>query len=228
MQNEWAEVFIKDLDWTIVVQIIVRTFIMFLLVITFLRLSGKKGIRQLSLFEVAIIISLGSAAGDPMFSKDAAILPSLIVIITVLVFYRVIIWLTSKSEKIESMLEGDPIYIIEDGEFILTDDKDAQYAKDEFFAEMRQQNIEHLGQIKTAILETNGTISFFYYPEEEVRYGLPVMPKLYIQKVRTIPNNKPYACSYCGRVIEAIHSVEACTKCHKSEWVAAINTLRIT
>ncbi|MDJ1482810.1 DUF421 domain-containing protein [Cytophagaceae bacterium YF14B1] len=228
MQNEWAEIFIKDLDWTIVFQIIVRTFIMFLLVITFLRLSGKKGIRQLSLFEVAIIISLGSAAGDPMFSKEAAILPSLIVIITVLVFYRVIIWLTSKSEKIESMLEGDPIYIIEEGEFILTDDKDAQYAKDEFFAEMRQQNIEHLGQIKTAILETNGTISFFYYPEEEVKYGLPVMPKLYVQKVQSIPNNDPYACSYCGRVTEETNSIKACTKCHKSEWVAAINTLRIT
>lgn len=39
----------------------------------FLRLSGKRGIRQLSLFELAIILCLGSAAGDPMFTKDLPI-----------------------------------------------------------------------------------------------------------------------------------------------------------
>jgi len=35
------------------------------IIISFLRLSGKRGIRQLSLFELAIILCLGSAAGDP-------------------------------------------------------------------------------------------------------------------------------------------------------------------
>jgi Predicted membrane protein len=53
---------------------------MFILIIIFLRFSGKRGVRQLSVFELAIILSLGSAAGDPMFNDDIPIIQALIVI----------------------------------------------------------------------------------------------------------------------------------------------------
>ena len=160
MEFDWNEVFINDLDWSFTLQIVVRTLVMFSVILIFLRMSGKKGVRQLSIFEVAIIIGLGSAAGDPMSNKDSAILPALLVFVTVLGLYRLITWIAAKSEGFESVLEGDPVYIIEDGMFNL-DTGERTYAKDEFFSEMRQQNIEHLGQVRTAILETNGNVSFY-------------------------------------------------------------------
>src|SRR3954464_14404634 len=81
---DWNAVFLGDLDFSFGIEIVVRTLIMFIMVLLMLRLSGKKGVRQLSLFEVAIIIALGSAAGDPMFNKDIAIVPALLVFVTIL------------------------------------------------------------------------------------------------------------------------------------------------
>lgn len=65
---DFFNIFIGDTTWKFVLEILVRCTVMFIIIISFLRLSGKRGIRQLSLFELAIILCLGSAAGDPMFT----------------------------------------------------------------------------------------------------------------------------------------------------------------
>ena len=57
-----SNILICDTTWSFVLEILVRCTIMFIIIISFLRLSGKRGIRQLSLFELAIILCLGSAA----------------------------------------------------------------------------------------------------------------------------------------------------------------------
>jgi uncharacterized membrane protein YcaP (DUF421 family) len=227
MQFDWQEIFIKDLDWSFALEIVFRTIIMFSLILVFLRMSGKKGVRQLSIFEVAIIIGLGSAAGDPMSNEANAILPAFLVFITVLAFYRLITWFAVRHEKFESVLEGDPIYIIEDGVFNLQAGNET-YAKDEFFSEMRQQSIEHLGQVRTAILETNGNVSFLYFEDEDVQLGLPVMPKLYRNKLTTIDKSGHYACAYCGNVESLETGSRKCPRCDHDKWVSALRTRRLS
>ncbi len=227
MNLDLNEVFLADLDWSLALQIVLRTFIMFSVILVFLRLSGKKGVSQLSIFEVAIIIGLGSAAGDPMVNPDNAIVPALIVFATIMVFYRLITWGASRSERFESLVEGDPVYVIEEGMFVL-DAGEHTFAKDEFFAEMRQQNIEHLGQVQTAILETNGNLSFFYYADEDVKPGLPVLPKLYHKKSGLLSQAGQYACTTCGQIEQIGVSHLRCPRCQQTEWVEAVKTQRRT
>jgi uncharacterized membrane protein YcaP (DUF421 family) len=225
LEIDWKNVFLRDLDLSLLVEISIRTFIMFLLVLIFLRSTGKKGVRQLSIFEVAIIIALGSAAGDPMLNSESAIVPSLLAFVVILAIYRLITYLASRNEKIESLLEGDPMYIIEEGKFSLKAEGDSNFAKDEFFAEMRAQNIEHVGQVKTALLESNGQVSFLYYEDEEVKSGLPIFPKPYQKKSRNISMKGDYACTYCGDV-NTIATAQSCPRCGKEEWVLAISSTR--
>ncbi|MCX2478240.1 DUF421 domain-containing protein [Pedobacter sp. MC2016-15] len=225
MEVDWNNVFMKGLDLSLLIEISVRTSIMFFFVIVFLRSTGKKGVRQLSIFEVAIIIALGSAAGDPMLNSESAILPSLLVFALILLIYRIFTYLASRNEKIESLLEGDPMYIIEDGKFVLEQDGDSNFARDEFFAEMRAQSIEHVGQVRTGVLESNGQISFLYYAQDEVKKGLPVFPKPYGKKSTTIPVPGDYACTHCAEV-HYLGAGQDCPRCGEKEWVPAISTVR--
>jgi len=227
MELDLERIFLNSLEFSYVLEILVRTLIMFIMVLVVLRLSGKKGVRQLSLFEVAIIISLGSAAGDPMFTKDIPIIPALIVFAVIIGLYRLIIWLAVKSERVETILEGNPEYIIEDGRFVLLDSNKSTFAKDEFLSEMRQQSIEHVGQVRVAVLETTGTVSFFYYSDEDVKPGLPVLPKPYSQMSPKITANGNYACAYCANV-EQLIAPASCSRCKKDVWVPAIQTKRIS
>ncbi|GAB2702948.1 DUF421 domain-containing protein [Mucilaginibacter koreensis] len=228
MQFDAQKALLNDLDWEFAFEIVVRTFIMFTLILVVLRLSGKKGVRQLSLFEVAIIIGLGSAAGDPMFNRDTAIVPAVLVFITILLFYRVLTWLAIKSERFEGLLEGEPMYVVEDGMFVVLEQNKHTFAKDEFFSEMRQQSIEHLGQVRTAILETNGNLSFYYFSDDDVKPGLPVLPKVYRNKSKQVPHKGQYACTYCGKVEHIDTEMHQCPRCRQNEWVEAISTCRIS
>lgn len=228
MKLDWHEIFLQDLNLDFTLEIMIRTLVMFATILIFLRMSGKKGVKQLSIFEVAIIIALGSAAGDPMLNGENAIIPSIIVFVTILAFYRAIIWGAAKSERFESILEGDPLYIIEDGMFILVDENDHGFGKDEFFSEIRQQNVEHLGQIRVAILETNGNLSIIYYEDDQVRPGLPVLPKPYGKKTKNLVKPGDYACTYCGHVEHIVMPQHVCKRCSSKEWVESLNTLRKT
>jgi uncharacterized membrane protein YcaP (DUF421 family) len=224
---DFQNIFLKDLDLSLALELGIRTFIMFAFVLIFLRSSGKKGVRQLSIFEVAIIISLGSAAGDPMISSESAILPSLLAFLVILGTYRLITYFASRSQKIEDILEGKPIYIVEDGMFTLQEEGDANFAQDEFFAEMRAQSIEHIGQVRTAILESNGQVSFLFYEPEDGKKGMPIFPKVFSERSKVVSGRGDYACTHCAKVEELTASAK-CKRCGKDEWVLAIDTPRLT
>ncbi|WP_409151892.1 DUF421 domain-containing protein [Sphingobacterium sp. BS-2] len=220
-------IFAGDLEGGFLLEIFLRTIVMFLLVLIVLRLSGRRGVRQLTLFEMAIIISLGSAAGDPMFQEDLPIFYAIVVFICVILVYKLIIWLAYRSEKLTHLLEGKVLPVVKNGEFDIKHEKDNNFSQMEFFSELRNLNIEHLGQVKEAVLEIDGTLSVLFYPEDQVRYGLPLFPSLF-KSVDVSKGQGPFACMYCGHVVsDFANDSESCQRCKNKQWSKAINTKRV-
>lgn len=225
---DWNEVLFGKEEISFLLEIVFRTIVMFLVVVIALNFTGKRGVKQLSVFEMVMIISLGSAAGDPMFYKDVGILQAIVVFMVVLLAYRFIIYLISTSDKIEFLLEGKPIYIIKDGRFTHRSANELKLGSDELFTELRNQNIDHIGQIKCAILETNGTISFLYFPDNEVKPGLPIWPEEFERKQKEISTEGLYACSNCGKVeLLPPAPLHKCNFCNNEEWVEPLGCPRI-
>lgn len=225
----WQELLFGDESLSFLLIIAIRTFLMFLLVLILLRLTGKRSIKQLSIFEIVMIIALGSAAGDPMIYKEIGVLQASIVFFIVLISYKFITYLITKSEKIESLLEGNAIYIIRDGHAALESIKHTELAMDEFFAELRVLNISHLGQVKEALLETNGHVSILFYSDKDVQPGLPIWPNEWNKKSSIINESGLYACSLCGYTLTlSIGKGGKCPFSHSNhEWVLSINEPRI-
>lgn len=224
---EWNRILLNELPFAFVFEVIFRTFIMFMVVLTALRASGKRGVKQLSISELVIIITLGSAAGDPMFYEDVGIIPAVTVFVIIIILYRSVTWLTAKSEWFEKLIEGEPVCLINEGRFSIDKFKKEDLALEEFFAELREKSVEHLGQVRIAILETSGEISIFFYADEEVKFGLPLIPQIYNQKTKSVTKHGTYACAYCGNVQQLEPGDDQCMVCKKEEWVAAINSRRI-
>jgi len=107
LQIDWKELLLGQEDWPFLIEIVLRTVIMFLAIILGLRLLGKRGVKQLSVFELVVIIGLGSAAGDPMFYKEVGIVSSLVVFIVIIFLYSVITFFIAKSKNFEKVVEGN-------------------------------------------------------------------------------------------------------------------------
>ncbi len=225
---DWKQLLLGDEDWDFLIEGAFRTFIMFTIIVISLRLLGKRGVKQLSVFELVVIIGLGSAAGDPMFYKDVGLLPALIVFIMVISLYKLVMYLIGKSKKFEHIVEGSPVCLISEGRFSIDNFKKETLAQDEFFAELRMQGVMHLGQVQLGIIEITGDISLFFYPDDEVKYGLPILPALYDQKIQQIINEQHFACSFCGHTEKLLPvNKHVCPVCKRHEWVEAINKKRI-
>lgn len=224
---EWKRLLFNDLPFKFLLEVAFRTIIMFTVVLLTLKFAGKRGVKQLSVFEVVIIISLGSAAGDPMFYEDVGLIPAILVFVIILFMYRTVTWLLGKSKKFETFMEGKTHCLIEDGQFSITSFEREDLAQDEFFAELRLKSIEHLGQVRNAYVETNGAISVFFYDDENVKYGLPIRPQLFNLRSKNIPKAGIYACTFCANTQRLEPTSGTCSVCGKDEWVEAIKTKRI-
>jgi len=225
---EWERMLLNELPGIFLVEVIFRSTVMFVVLLLVLRIAGKRGVKQLSIFETVIIISLGSAAGDPMFYEDVGLFPAITVFITIILLYRLVTWLTGKYKKFETFLEGETVCLINEGTFSITQFKKESLAQDEFFSELRLKSVEHLGQIRNAYLESSGEVSIFYYEDDEVKPGLPILPERFKLKSKTIKEAGLHSCSFCGNTIEQKPGVAVCYNCGKEEWVPSIKTIRKT
>lgn len=225
---ELQRMLVNDLPWNFLWEVALRSAVMFTVLLLTMRLTGKRGVRQLSVFETVIIIALGSAAGDPMFYEDVGLIPAIIVFSVVIAFYRAVTWLTGKSKKFEHFIEGKTECLVVDGKFAIESFARESLAQDEFFAELRLKSVEHLGQVRYAFLETNGQVSVFFYDDSQVKPGLPIIPPLFSNKSKLIVESGIHACAFCGDTHYLEPGTAQCPACNKKEWVAAINTLRQT
>jgi len=216
-----------DEDWRFLLSAFVRSVIMFIVILIGLRLLGKRGIHQLSVFELGVIIGLGSAAGDPMFYKNVGILPAIVVFTVVIALYRLVTFLITKSDRIETLLEGRPAYILKEG-IILETFKDQPLGHDEFFATLRQSQVSHLGQVETVIIEADGNLSVFFCPDEKVQPGLPILPAELDRCSDNVTIEGTYSCVHCGFTEELMPSSGfRCRQCGHDKCVAAAVGKRI-
>ena len=214
---DFIKILLADTTFTFAAEIVLRSVLMYFLIILVLRFSGKRGVRQLSIFEIAIILSLGSAAGDTMFYEEVPIIHAVIVFAVIMALYRLTTYLMMKSDAIETVLEGRPIYIVKNGLLIVEDINREKYSYDEFFAEMRQKKIEHLGQVKMALLETDGCLSVIPYSKENIKWGLPLFPDEY-QITNHHNVDHFYSCMLCGQTQLLNHLKEECPRCQNTKW----------
>ena len=225
----WKELLMGGEEWSFLPETVLRTLIMFIVIMISLRILGKRGVKQLSVFELVVIIGLGSAAGDPMFYKDVGILPALVVFTMIVMLYTSITYFIGKDKNFEELVEGKPVRLIKDGVFAIDNFKKEPLGEYEFFAELRMQGVSHLGQIEEAILESSGNISIFYFVDKEVKYGLPIMPGILNSGTRSIKQTDYYSCTFCGYT-EKLEPViqHTCIVCRKDKWVKSDNRKRVT
>lgn len=226
---DWHRMALDKVPVDFLAEVALRSVYTFVLVFIFLKITGRRGVRQMSLFEVLIILTLGSAAGDVAFYDDVPMLPVLVVFVTLALLYRLIMWLMGKSETLENLLEGKPLPVIEQGELAWKNLQAENMTEFEFFMELRINGVEQLGQVRLAILETNGQISLYYYADRDVKAGLCILPPPHNASFATIPRDDEYACVRCSAVLKLrAGDKQLCPRCANAEWSRASRAKRVT
>ena len=226
---DFHRIILGDAPLIYLLEIVFRTLIMYSYTIILLRILGKRGMGQLSTLELAIIIAFGSAIGDPMVNANMPILHGMVSVTVVTIFQISLERLVNKNKKVETLLEGAPNLVVDQGIIkweCLTKDN---LSKEDLFRSLRSKDVEHLGQIEKAFFETSGQISVMFYSPKKVKPGLTVLPENEIAPNSIMKVSVPvkeagyYACLDCGNTksFELEQNLPKCELCGSSEWVQA-------
>lgn len=224
---DWQRILFENVPPSFIAEVAFRVVVAYTLVFLFLKVSGRRGIRQLSVFELVVLLTLGSAAGDVTFYEDVPVVPVVTVFMVLLFLYRLTTFLMSRSPKFAAWVDGKPITLIRQGRYEIENLAALNVSEDEFFMELRQQGVEHLGQVKLAILEIDGDVSLFFHEQQAVKPGLSVLPAEHRDDYSRAPFDGLYACNRCGNTqAVAIQQAFICPRCQSSSCSVALDTLR--
>ena len=227
LKINWRTLLLGEEEWNFLYEVLLRSAVMFIVAITAMRILGRRGTKQ-GVFELVLIITLGSAAGDPMFYKNVGILPAILVFASIVVMYKIVNFFTARVQALDDLIEGTHSRLVKGGRFNVENSKLENLRHDELFEDLRLHGVKHLGQIEAAYIEASGQVSIFFLPDEKVEYGLPVTPELFEKQLVEIKEQDIYSCGHCGhtkKIGPGPH--HTCEICENKKWVKSINERRV-
>lgn len=190
-------------------EVVFRTTFIFSYTLLLLRWMGKRGLGQLSPFELAIIVALGSAVGDPMFYPDVPLTHAMIVIAVVITLQRFLGFVTLKHRAVEEFFESRSELLVHNGCVRLDQVRRERLSKNELFEMLRIEGISHLGQVRQAFLEPSGKLSVIRW--EPARPGLTVLPQCcHGEGLNEDRDQRWLCCEECGATDQVRNAGQTC------------------
>jgi len=140
--------------------IVLRTILVFGVLLVLTRVIGRRELSSLQPFDLILLIILGDAVQQGLTQDDYSLTGAFLVIFTFAVLQVFVSWVGYKFPRARPVLEGQPIVIVQDGDVIERNLKRERLTVDEIAEEARCNGIAHLAEVRWAVLETNGKISF--------------------------------------------------------------------
>ena len=144
-----------------------RTIFLYLILITVIRLMGKRQIGQMEPSEFVVTMLVANLAAIPMQDGGIPLFSGFVPIITVLGMELVLSALSLRSLKIRRLLCGKPVILIENGNILQKNLKKTRVTLDELTGHLREKDVLDPRAVQYAILETNGNLSVFPFPKEK-------------------------------------------------------------
>ena len=138
---------------------VIRTVILYLLIIVGIRLMGKRQIGQLEPSELVLSLLIADLAAVPMQDFGIPLLMGIIPILTLLCLSTILSVLTVKSIRFRALLCSRPSIVVQDGQILIKEMVKNRFTVDELMEELRVAGITDLSSVKYAVLETTGRIS---------------------------------------------------------------------
>ncbi len=220
--TDWERILVGNNPWGFMIEVLGRTIIIYVCLIIVMRLLGKRMNAQLTMTDLAVMLTLGAIASVPMQAFDKGILPGIVLLIAILLWHQGTSLLIYSKRSAEVLSQGKITLVIREGVIDPEQLRKMRISKDQIFSILRAKGVRHLGEVKRLYSEADGHFSLFKFTE--TKPGLSVFPRtenaLPAEK-KEIQNRQ--ACCHCGNVVDKDDDVPVpCGNCGNREWIPAI------
>lgn len=140
--------------------LVIRAAVIFLLVFLVTRVIGRRELGRLEPFDLILLVIIGDLVQQGVTQSDNSLTGTIIVISTIAVLTVAVSWLSFRFPRLRPLLESEPLVLVEDGRVVERNLRRQRLTVEEVAAQARLQQIAHLSDVRFAVLERSGDISF--------------------------------------------------------------------
>lgn len=147
--------------------ILVRTVILYLMVLFAIRIMGKSELSKLSPFQLVVLFMLAELASMPIEDLNLSLINGTTAIFTLMFLQVAISYLSLKSEKFKNFITGKPSILIENGVINEKELKNLRININDLTEQLRIKNAPSLADVSYAVMESNGDLSVILKPDKK-------------------------------------------------------------
>jgi uncharacterized membrane protein YcaP (DUF421 family) len=166
----------------VALQIVLRTGVIYLVVLIGVRLSGKREVGQMTPFDLTLLLLLSNSVQNAMTGPDTSLIGGVVAATTLLLMNYVVGTLSGKNRVFRRVVQGQPSLLIHDGQPIQEHMAKEHVSMDELERAVREHGIAQCSDVALAVLEVDGSISCLKYDEIKPDANTHLVRRRFIQK----------------------------------------------
>ena len=145
--------------WGGLVRVVVIAPAAYAALVLFLRISGKRTLSKLNVFDLVVTVALGSTLATILLSSDVALAEGLLALTMLILLRYVVTWSSVGSSRINSIVKSEPALLVRHGRQLGEPMRLARLVEAEIAAAVRQEGFASISEVEAVILETDGSLS---------------------------------------------------------------------
>lgn len=140
--------------------VVVRASIAFFFILLLTRIVGRRELSSLEPFDLILLIVLGDLVQQGVTQSDYSVTGLVLAGSTLALLVVAVSYASFRLPWLRPVLEGEPVVVVRDGELLERNLRRERLTVEEIEAAARQQQIADLSEVRWAVVETGGQISF--------------------------------------------------------------------
>lgn len=152
-------------NWHALVEIALRTSVIYILVLIGIRLTGKREVGQMTPFDLTLLLLLANAVQNAMTGPDTSLLGGAMAAIVLLLLNFLLADLSGLNRRFRRMIQGSPTLLVHNGQPIANHLAKEHVSRDELERALREHGCNSCSDVALAVLEVDGAVSVLKYDD---------------------------------------------------------------
>jgi uncharacterized membrane protein YcaP (DUF421 family) len=149
------------------VEIVIRTGVIYLLVLIGIRLTGKREVGQMTPFDLTLLLLLSNSVQNAMTGPDTSLAGGIAAACTLLILNFALAEYSGMNRRFRRLVQGQPSLLVHDGQVIESHMAKEHVSMDELQRALREHGVGTYKDAALAVLEVDGSISVLKYDDIE-------------------------------------------------------------
>jgi len=166
----------------VLLEIVLRTAVIYIVVLAGVRLSGKREVGQMTPFDLTLLLLISNAVQNAMTGSDTSLLGGVVAAATLLALNYLVAEVSGGNRRFRKFVQGQPSLLVHDGEVISSHMAKEHVSMDELHRALREHGIASFKDVALAVLEVDGSISCLKYDEIKPDASTHLVRRKFLQK----------------------------------------------